>query len=100
MNTQSLTPETDAMLIENAEDDCGNPFDGVDVDFARKLERERDELRAALAACKEDIIELLGERGWWKDESRCGYSERYHETAENIRRAQSLLTPSAPSCDG
>lgn len=55
------------------------------------LQRERDSLCEALSACMEDSIELLGERGWWKDESRSGYAERYAQTAVNIREAQALL---------
>lgn len=48
-------------------------------------------LRLALEACVEDSCELLGERGWWKDEPRCGYSQRYEETAENIATAHRVL---------
>jgi hypothetical protein len=55
------------------------------------LQRERDSLREALSACMEDSIELLGEREWWKDESRSGYAERYAQTAVNISEAQALL---------
>ena len=59
---------------------------------AMDYRRERNELRAALTACMEDSIELLSERGWWKDESRCGYARRYEQTTENIKMAQNLLT--------
>ena len=52
---------------------------------------ERDYLREALSACMEDSIELLSERGWWKDESRSGYAERYAQTAENVIEAQAIL---------
>lgn len=61
------------------------------ADHSKKMERERDSLREALSACMEDSIELLGEREWWKDESRSGYAERYAQTVENIREAQALL---------
>ena len=53
--------------------------------------RTNEALAAALTDCLEDSIELLEEHGWWKDEPRCGYAERYQATAENIRRAQALL---------
>lgn len=46
---------------------------------------------AALEACVEDSIELLGERGWWKDEPRAGFSQRYADTQENIERARNVL---------
>ena len=59
-----------------------------------KVKTTEQELREALAACVEDSIELLGERGFWKDEPRCGYARRYAETQENITRAQELLKQS------
>lgn len=113
MNNQTTndTPETDGEWNRLACLDH-HEFERQLADFARKLERERDaakfdaddesrwamsyktqrdELRTALSACMEDSIELLGERGWWKDESRCGYAQRYEQTAENIRTAQCLL---------
>lgn len=51
MNTEeeqkmSDTPETDAVCWEGEDQNCY--FDVVDSDFARKLERERDEARMAL----------------------------------------------------
>ena len=52
---------------------------------------ERDALAKALEECKEDSIELLGERDWWKDEPRCDYARRYRETRENITRADEIL---------
>ena len=56
--------------------------------------RERalaDRLAGLLENCREDSCELLGERGWWKDEPRCDYSKRYDETAENITMADAAL---------
>lgn len=57
------TPETDAHLLGGS-----YSFDG---DFARNLERERDEARElarelldALENCREDSVELLGEWSW------------------------------------
>lgn len=59
--------------------------------FSRELERELNATLTALEACVEDSIELLGERGWWKDEPRAGFSQRYAETQENILRARTVL---------
>jgi hypothetical protein len=52
---------------------------------------QRDRLAKALEECKEDSIELLGERSWWKDEPRSDYKKRYEETSENITRADKIL---------
>jgi hypothetical protein len=52
---------------------------------------QRDALLKALEECKEDSIELLGERNWWKDEPRCDHKKRYEETSENITRADKIL---------
>jgi hypothetical protein len=67
-------------------------------DLSCKLERERDTaiaerdaLAKALEECKEDSIELLGERDWWKDEPRSDYKKRYEETLNNIARADAAL---------
>jgi len=45
---------------------------------------ERDALAKALEECREDSIELLGERCWYKD-------ERYKKTQNNIARADAAL---------
>ena len=66
----------------------------VAVSMAIECEQERalaDRLAGLLGDCREDSCELLGERGWWKDESRCGYSKRYDETSENIARADEAI---------
>ena len=63
MNTQSLTPETDSVWNHSHSE-------SMLLDHARKLERERDELRAVVR----ELIKGIA--------------------------AESLLTPSAPSCDG
>ena len=42
------TPETDDQSIINAINDNGYQVPCVDIEFARKLERERDEAREAL----------------------------------------------------
>jgi hypothetical protein len=61
------------------------------VDEGIALREQRDRLATALKACREDSCELLGERSWWKDEDRDGFSERYDATAENIIRADEAL---------
>jgi hypothetical protein len=59
--------------------------------WSLKLIHERDALVKALEECKEDSIELLGERSWWKDEPRSDYKKRYEETQNNIARADAAL---------
>ena len=55
----SDTPETDDQQTINAIDDNGYQVPCVDIEFARKLERERDEarkqLRIAVGRIKLDI---------------------------------------------
>jgi len=63
----------------------------VAVDERDTAIEERDALAKALEECKEDSIELLGERDCWKDEPRCDYKKRYEETSENITRANKIL---------
>ena len=58
---------------------------------------ERDALVKALGECKEDSIELLGERDWWKDEPRSDYKKRYEETRNNITRADAALAAVKPT---
>ena len=106
MSTPRPTPETDAEVKD---------FDApwlyyVNADFARKLERERDEAREqleamreaikkghdALTGCVDDSGELLAERGWWRDEPRCGYQARYEETKQRIEDAEAALAKLKP----
>jgi hypothetical protein len=58
---------------------------------------QRDRLAEALQACREDSVELLGERCFWQNEPRCDYDKRYQETRNNVTRAdealQSLTNP-------
>lgn len=136
----SRTPETDAMEYCDAMCD---PDRVVEADFARKLERERDEwkskyiqqnkdlgcemmdpngtiwdyakkvqkdllamteqrdrLAEALKQCREDSVDLLVERDWWRNEPRGNYQQRYQATRDNIDRAdealQSLTTKPKP----
>ena len=52
---------------------------------------ERDRLAVALRECRDDSIELLGERDWWQRESRGDYQERYQANRDNIERADEAL---------
>jgi chromosome segregation ATPase len=54
-------------------------------------ERQRDRLAEALRECREDSIELLGERDWWQNEPRLDYQKRYQETRDNVTRADEAL---------
>ena len=112
MNTD--TPETDAAYKNHAAD----MHDHIPLDFARKLQREldeavnnyetaqllsvrvgeqRDRLAVALRECREDSVELLGERDWWQRESRLDYQERYQETRDNVTRADEALQSLTPN---
>jgi len=86
------TPETDLVTI---------PWYGntevVRADFARALERERDEarelareLRDALEDCREDSVELLGE--WdWKRGGGTRNSAQYEELEGRVSLADSVI---------
>ena len=73
---------------------------------SRKLEEEltaareqRDRLAMALENCREDSIELLGERDWWQLENRGDYQQRYQTTRDNVTHADAALqslTPTEP----
>jgi chromosome segregation ATPase len=59
--------------------------------YVQELEQQRDTLAVALRECREDSVELLGERDWWQRESRLDYQERYQETRDNVTRADEAL---------
>lgn len=66
----SSTPETDAQLttfssISKLKKHFTNRTGTVSADFARKLERERDEARRLLAAAKEALNCIHVEVGGW-----------------------------------
>lgn len=75
-------------------------------DMQRELGKTRDQLEAmreaikkgydALTGCVDDSGELLAERGWWRDEPRCGYQARYEETKQRIEDAEVSLTKLKP----
>ena len=56
-----------------------------------RIREQRDRLAEALENCREDSIELLGERDWWQLENRCRYQERYQTTRDNVTRADAAL---------
>jgi hypothetical protein len=60
-------------------------------------ERQRDRLAEALQACREDSVELLGERCFWQNEPRCDYDKRYQETRNNVTRADEALQSLTPN---
>ena len=73
-------------------------------DLLNNLERERDEARGqrdrlakALRECREDSVELLGERDWWQHEPRGDYQQRYQETRHNAKRADAALQSLTPN---
>jgi chromosome segregation ATPase len=52
---------------------------------------QRDRLAEALENCREDSIELLGERDWWQLENRGDYQQRYQTTRDNVTHADAAL---------
>jgi hypothetical protein len=56
-----------------------------------RVREQRDRLAEALQACREDSVELLGERCFWQNEPRCDYQKRYQETRDNVTRADEAL---------
>ena len=65
------TPETDDQPIINAINDNGYQVPCVDIDFARKLERERNDYKCQLHIAKGEIAEARKmERAWKKEETK------------------------------
>jgi hypothetical protein len=58
--------------------------------------KQRDRLAEALRYCREDSVELLGERCFWQNEPRCDYDKRYQETRNNVTRADEALQSLTP----
>ena len=107
MNTQP-TPETEKLYklaIYHLPYDTNNRANyqvwhtvGLLKSHMERFERERDEARGqrdrlakALRECREDSVELLGERDWWQHEPRGDYQQRYRETRHNAKRADAAL---------
>ena len=95
------TPETDKCVKQNKHlkllqedvwvNDNKITYENPIVFLCQKLERERDRLAEALRECREDSVELLGERDWWQNEPRCDYDKRYQEICDNVTRADAAL---------
>jgi myo-inositol catabolism protein IolC len=80
------TPETDRL-----EQQSRHSYNVVKINgwnFARRLERERDEARRLLSEALDELYELKGERDWWKDEPRGNHRERYDALCELIERIE------------
>lgn len=80
MNTNERpTPETDAEELHDPYLVRELPFCVVRIDFARRLERERDEARAELAAMREAMREaeasLAGMVQWFANMHRPGLTK-------------------------
>ena len=56
-----------------------------------KAIEQRDRLATALENCREDSVELLGERDWWQLENRGDYQQRYQTTRDNVTHADAAL---------
>jgi hypothetical protein len=61
-----------------------------------ELTEQRDRLAESLRKCREDSVELLGEREWWQNEPRCDYDKRYQETRDNVTKADEALQSLTP----
>lgn len=69
--SEQPTPETDAEVTINAINDDGYAVPCVDIEFARKLERERDNYKWQLHIAKGEIEEARQmERTWKKEETK------------------------------
>jgi uncharacterized coiled-coil DUF342 family protein len=85
-------------VLREIRDNEVNPEDEADS-FLRdhapselsKVREQRDRLAVALQECREDSVELLGERDWWQNEPRLGYQKRYQDTRDNVTRADEAL---------
>jgi len=86
-----------ARKLECERDNALSDWRQADTDSIRALNernearQQRDRLAKALEECREDSIELLEERSWWKNEPRCDYGKRYKDIENNIARADAAL---------
>jgi uncharacterized protein (DUF3084 family) len=69
----------------------------IALDELKDVTEQRDRLAKALQACREDSVELLGERCFWQNEPRCDYDKRYQETRNNVTRANEALQSLTPN---
>ena len=82
------TPETDDQPIINAINDNGYQVPCVDIDFARKLERERDEAREALREWQ--TLRLWGAEPQHIHDFIKGQQTRIHESQEIEKTCEQL----------
>ena len=101
----SNTPETDAETMRDelnneliaAREDIemmGIRYAAAEMHHANNMQEvieQRDMLADALRECREDSVELLGERDWWKNEPRLDYKKRFLEIRDNVTRADEAL---------
>ena len=101
----SDTPETDAETMRDelnneliaAREDIemmGIRYAAAEMHHANNMQEvieQRDMLADALRECREDSVELLGERDWWKNEPRLDYKKRFLEIRDNVTRADEAL---------
>ena len=75
---------------------------GIDYasDQLSKVTEQRDRLAEALRECREDSVELLGERDWWQNEPRLNYGKHYQATRDNVTRADEALQSLTPNSIG
>jgi len=80
----------DTASIHSCSDTCQRPNCVLRREL-RSVTEQRDRLAEALKQCRDDSVELLGERDWWQHEPRCDYLKRYQETRDNLTRADEAL---------
>jgi hypothetical protein len=84
------TPETDAVAIKNIYGVASE----VDVDFARKLERERDEARESNLGLATELTAITAQRDEWA--KLCGQYKQHRDEA--IRHLENHTTSTIHSC--
>jgi hypothetical protein len=60
----------------------------------KKTDRKSKYILVSLTLLKnvlDNLYELRGERGWWKDELRCNYQKRYKILDEEITELEDVL---------
>jgi len=63
----------------------------IEASKVAEIIEQRDRLAEALRECREDSVELLGERCFWQNEPRCDYDKRYQVTRDNVTRSDEAL---------
>ncbi len=78
-STEAATPETDDQQTINAIDDLGYQVPCVDIDFSRKLERQRDEWREIAARL---ALACIADGGDFREEVLRDYRNLLEEAGE------------------